>query len=175
LARIEKALVTQRDYAAAEEVRRARRATEEKLRTWQEALGRPIFSVDEKGIITLGAERAILQGGLAFDSARQRVVGWTQRGMIARWELPDNLAAGAYEVSIDYSCAPQEGGSIILKESFFTLTRKVEPTSGWEDRQSQVLGIIRLQSGAESLVMEVQNLTQSELFRLYQIRLVPVS
>jgi hypothetical protein len=175
LVRLEKNLVAQRDYRAAEEARRARAETEKKLREWQEVLGLPLFTADENGHITLTAPRAILQGGLAFDLSQQRLVGWTQRGLAARWELPYDLPAGAYEVVIDYSCAPGEGGTIVVKEGFFTLTRKITPSGGWDERLSRALGIIRLQSQAESFVIEAQQLTQSELFRLYQVKLIPVS
>lgn len=174
LIKLERSLVQERDYRAAIPVRNERRQMEERLMSLQppgEAPTQPYPG----GPITLTAETAETSGGVFHDPDKGALAGWTRPTARAQWKLSAPLSAGGYEVILEMACAPGSGGQVTVREDFHTLTRKVQPTAGWESFESQSLGTIRIRHNATGLDLQALTVEGDGLFLLRCVKLVPIA
>ncbi|NLS94503.1 MAG: sulfatase-like hydrolase/transferase [Planctomycetaceae bacterium] len=96
--------------------------------------------------------------------------GWKQPGEKVVWNL-DVLAAGQYEVTVTYGCAPSGmGGRFCVRAGEdASLTAEVKPTSNPEVFERFTLGTLRLPAGKARLTVEALDVKGSELMRLNRV------
>ncbi|MDB6003459.1 MAG: hypothetical protein JWR15_446 [Prosthecobacter sp.] len=100
------------------------------------------------------------------------ITGWSKVGATASWKLPA-LPPGGYEVMLRYRCGAAEGGTLLIKETRFTLTTSIETTiKGPEERNA---GTIKLSGGSGTLTLVAQALVTNNLMQLLGVELVPTS
>lgn len=100
------------------------------------------------------------------------LIGWSKVGAAATWKLP-KLPPGGYEVLLRYRCGAAEGGTLLIKESRFTLTTNIETTlKGPEERSAGTLKII---DGSGTLTLAAQSLVTNNLMQLLAVELAPCS
>jgi hypothetical protein len=175
LAGLEKQFTDARDYDAAITARDERkrlqnelaRLDKELLLLQQRSLERQIASLPDR--IKLPLESATLT-----DLRREggTITGWSKAGASASWKLP-TLPPGGYEVMLRYRCGAAEGGTLLIKETRFTLTTNIETTlKGPEERNA---GTIKISEGGGTLTLTAQTLITNNLMQLLGIELVPSS
>lgn len=96
--------------------------------------------------------------------------GWKQPGEKVGWNL-DVLAAGQYEVTVTYGCAPSGmGGRFRVRAGDdASLTAEVKPTGNPEVFERFTLGTLRLPAGKARLTVEAVEVKGSELMRLNRV------
>lgn len=169
---LEKRASSARDYAGAIEVSRVRKAAEAELevmakRAEQMNLAQP---TNTPASIQLSAAKAKLEGTM-YDAKADEITGWAKAAS-ATWTLP-NLPPGGYDVVLHYSCTATEGGSVVVKEAFYNLTRDIKaPTQGIAQL---ALGTLRIRDGAGSLTLTARSVLGGNLMHLHAVELIPVS
>lgn len=91
------------------------------------------------------------------------------------WLLPPGLKAGGYDVELTYSCPPEGGGELMLKEDRYTLNRVLKGTSSWDLYQTEVIGTLRLIANSRLLELSAVAVKGTELLHLKSIRLLPAA
>jgi hypothetical protein len=128
----------------------------------------------EKGQpVSLEMAHARLGGGVNYTSETGVLTGWAVTGASAGWLLPSGLEGGGYEVELTYASAPDAGGTLLLKEEFYTLRRTLEATAGAADFQTKIIGTLRLIPGSRLLELSAEAVKGSGLLELKSVRLIP--
>jgi hypothetical protein len=125
--------------------------------------------------VVLEVASAVLSNGVVYDATQGVLRGWTAAGAAARWLLPPGLKAGGYEVELTWSCAPDAGGEMIVKEDFYTMRRAVKPSTGWEAYQTEIIGTLRVLANSRLLELSAAAVKGSGLLQLKSIRLLPAA
>lgn len=107
-----------------------------------------------------------------YDSAAGVLTDWSAVGSCASWKLP-GLPAGGYEVVLKYSSDALEGGSLIVSETFFTLSSAVKTTlkAPIEDN----IGTLKIRDGTGELKISVKTLLHGNLMKLQSVELIPAN
>ncbi|HWB05652.1 MAG TPA: hypothetical protein VG796_21715 [Verrucomicrobiales bacterium] len=183
LQKLEKELAAKGDYSGAAKARQERRKVLPGPPA-QEAKGPAEPGVVAEGQpILLEAAKAIITGGVTYNSAMGALTGWNAAGAVVSWLLPPGMKAGGYEVELTWSC-PQEnaGTEFQLKEDRYNLRRILKPTSSWDLYQTEVIGTLRLI--ANSRVLEFSTVAvneaaaavrDSDVLHLKSVRLLPAA
>jgi hypothetical protein len=79
------------------------------------------------------------------------LTGWSGPEAIAEWRLPANHRQGGYIVELTYSTASQPQGKIVIRETFYTLTRLIQPGTPAGGFRSKAIGILRMRSNSPAL------------------------
>lgn len=172
---LEKELAAGGDYTGAARARRERRQlTPNAAREGRAGPARPA-EITADAPVELTPPAATLSGGVTFDAAVGVLTGWTSAGAAARWLLPPGLKSGGYSVELTWSCAPEAGGEVLLKEDKHTLRRTIKTTAGPDDYQTAVIGTLRLVSNSRVLEISAAAVKAPALFQLKSVRLIPVA
>jgi len=100
------------------------------------------------------------------------ITGWSKTGAAATWKLP-SLPAGGYEVLLRYRCGAAEGGTLLVKETRYSLTATIESTlKGPEERNA---GTLKISDGSGTFTLVVESLVTNNLMQLLAVELVPAS
>lgn len=175
LAELEKQSVADRDYDAAIIARDERKRLQNELSRLDKEL--LLLQTREQSLkttmlperIKLPLESATLQGPRREGGA---ITGWSQTGASAVWILP-KLPPGGYEVMLRYRCGAAEGGTLLIKESRFTLQTRIETTlKGPEERMA---GTLKISNGSGPLTLTAESLVTNNLMQLLAVELVPSS
>ncbi|MBL9129595.1 MAG: hypothetical protein JNG86_00235 [Verrucomicrobiaceae bacterium] len=175
MAALEKQLAAARDYEGAIRARNERQMSELELARLDKELlllqsrEQTLKAASLAARIPLPIDTAVLSGVTLVNGA---LSGWSKPGASATWKLPA-LPPGGYEIVLRYRCGPLEGGSIMARESRFTLTAPIETTlRGPEDRN---IGTLKLSEGATSLTLSAVTVVKDNLMQLIAVELLPAS
>jgi hypothetical protein len=151
LAMLEKQFAAARDYDAAITARDERKRLQGELTRLDKDL--LLLQTREQALKTallpdrvkLPLESATLKE-LRFEGGA--ITGWSKTGAAATWKLP-SLPAGGYEVLLRYRCGAAEGGTLLVKETRYSLTATIESTlKGPEERNA---GTLKISDGSGTL------------------------
>ena len=174
LEKLEKELAAAGDYAGAGHARRERRRiTGETGGGGNGQTASPPAVTDGQPVV-LEMAAAKLSGGIVFDAVAGILRSWSGTGA-ASWLLPPGLKAGGYEVELTWSCAPDAGGDLVIKEDRHSLRRAVTPSASWDDYQSEVVGTLRLLANCRLLEFTAAAVKGGGLLQLKSIRLLPAN
>lgn len=175
LRELEKKLATAHDFADAIRARDERTALEQELTALEQEL--PMLAARAAGEgkvlperIPMKLEDATLKGVKADKDGA--LTGWDDTNCSVTWLLP-GLPPGGYEVIIKYSCGKDEGGTVIVKESFYSLRGTVTPTEGKPLEKN--IGTLRVRDGHGLLTIAANAAPKGGLMRLWSLELAPVS
>ena len=170
-------LAAARDYEAAIPARDERQAVEREiarlekediiLTTREQAL-RSVLLPDR---IVLALDKAILSD-VIYDPARKVLTGWKRSGTGATWSLPA-LPPGGYEVVLRYSCDALEGGSILVKETVYTLSAPLGTTLKGPTEKN--IGTLKVSNGSGTLSILATNVLRDNLMNLHSVELIPAN
>ncbi len=174
---LERSLAKQRDYRGAIEAQQQRRRIESQLEREDKEL--LLLETREQSlrasllpeVIEMPLEEAKLKG-LSRPSGGGVIEGWSNPGVAAEWVLPD-LPPGGYEVYLRYRCGTVEGGSLLVEESRFTLTGRIETTMKGPERR--LLGTLKVTDGDGPFRLVAKTLVKDNLMQLLGVELVPAS
>lgn len=107
-----------------------------------------------------------------FDPNAGVLTDWSGTGASATWQLP-NLAPGGYEVVLKYQSGPLEGGSVLVQESFYTLSADLQTTL--KEATEHNLGTLRLRKGDGQLKLSARTILKSNLMQLHSVELIPAN
>ena len=173
LSALEKRAAAARDYPAALTLSKERKAAEAELELLAKRaalldVSQPASSAPS---LRLSASAAKLNGP-SYAAAEDAIIGWSSSAASATWTLP-SLAPGGYDVVLYYSCAGGEGGSLVVKEAFYTLARDLKsPTQGLAQ---QTLGTLRIREGAGTFTITARTVLGGNLMHLHAVELLPAS
>ncbi len=178
LGALEKQAASARDYDTAAAVRKERlqvlaeAASQEKLALLLETRqpGLDPSAASEK--IVLKIADAQLDGGVALDAVSGALTGWSHAGASATWKLPD-LPAGGYEVVLRYASGPMEGGTVLVQETFFTLTSNINTTLKGPEEQN--LGTLKIRDGSGTFKISAKTVLHDNLMQLLGVELLPAN
>lgn len=173
---LENGCVARRDYEMAAVVRDERLKTEEQLASL--AKQTPELRLAQTyggGPVTLAAKEAEVSRGVIFNVLQNVLEGWQMKGATVSWALPFPLAAGGYQVWLEWACAPGSGGKLEIKENFHTLEREITSTGGWSQFSARSLGTLRLGPNASRLHLTATEVKGEGLFLLRAVKLIPVA
>lgn len=175
LAALEKQAATTRDYDAAIIARDERKRLQSELvRLDKDLLLLQSREQTLKAALLADRIKLPLESATLSDLKREggAITGWTKAGAAATWKLPA-LPAGGYEVLLRYRCGAAEGGTLLIKESRFTLTATIETTlKGPEERSA---GTLKISEGSGTLTLTAQSLVTNNLMQLLAVELVPAA
>lgn len=172
LAKLEKELAEAGDYAGAGKARRERRRITGEDGGSGRGKPTPPPAVTDGQPIVLDMTAAKLSGGVVLDAAAGILRSWDSTGAVA-WLLPPGLKAGGYEVELAWSCAPDAGGEVVIKEDRYSLRRTVKPSASWDDYKTEVVGTLRLLANSKLLELTAAAVKGGGLLQLKSIRLLP--
>ena len=175
LLKLEKELADKGDYSGAAKARTERRAVQQGSGDSETTAPTVPAAVDGKQPVVLEVAAAVLSGGVAYDAAQGILKGWSAAGAAARWLLPPGLKAGGYEVELTWSCAPDAGGDMIVKEDFYSLRRAVKPSTSWDSYQTEIIGTLRVLANSRLLELSAAAVKGAGLLQLKSIRLLPAA
>lgn len=175
LGELEKKLATAHNFANAIRARDERVALEQEITALDQEL--PMLTARAAGEgkvlperIAMKLDEATLTGvKLDKDGA---LTGWSDTASAAAWLLP-GLPPGGYEIIIKYSCGKDEGGAVIVKESFYSLRGAVAPTG--DKPMEKNIGTLRVRDGHGILILAANAPPKGGLMRLWSLELAPVS
>jgi hypothetical protein len=174
LQKLEKEMAAGGDYAGAAKARAERRKVVACADVPETAPKVPSAVPDGEPVI-LEAANAIVSGTVAYNAANGVLSGLRTAGAVVSWLLPPGLKAGGYEVELTYSCPPEGGGELMLKEDRYTLNRVLKGTSSWDLYQTEVIGTLRLIANSRLLELSAVAVKGTELLHLKSIRLLPAA
>ncbi|MGV3659519.1 MAG: hypothetical protein ACO1TE_05025 [Prosthecobacter sp.] len=175
LATLEKQFAEAHDYDAAITARDERKRLQNELNRLDKEL--LLLQTREQAVkvstlperIKLPLDAATLAGLRREGGA---ITGWSKVGSSATWKLPV-LPPGGYEVMLRYRCGAAEGGTLLIKETRFTLSASIETTlKGPEERNA---GTLKISEGAGTLTLAAQSLFTNNLMQLLGVELVSAS
>ena len=176
LTTLEKQAVAARDYDPAGAVRSEHQrvtteiASQEKLALLLKARQTTTDSNSSASRILLKISDAKLEG-VTLDAATQCLTGWAA-GASATWKLPD-LPPGGYEVILKCSSGPLEGGTVQIKEAFYSLTGTISTTMKGVEEQN--LGTLKIRDGSGTLKITALTVLKSNLMQLQSVELLPAN
>ncbi len=172
---LEKKLATAHDFAGAIRARDERLALEQEITALEQEL--PTLTARAIGEGKVLPERIPLKledatlSGVKLDKDGS-LTGWSDTAYRATWNLP-GLPAGGYEVILKYSCGKDEGGEVLVKESFYTLHGTVTPAN--DKLVEKNLGTLRIRDGHGTLTLAANAPPKGGLMRLWSLELAPAS
>lgn len=175
LSALEKQFAEARDYDAAITAREERKRLQNELNRLDKELlllqtrelAVKVSALPER--IKLPLDAAVLTGVRREGGA---ITGWSKIGASASWKLPV-LPPGGYEVMLRYRCGAAEGGTLLIKETRFTLSTSIETTlKGPEERNA---GTLKISEGASTLTLAAQSLFTTNLMQLLGVELISAS
>lgn len=175
LQELEKKLATAHDFANAIRTRDERLALEQEITALEQEL--PMLTARAAGEGKVLPERILLKldeatlKGVILDKDGA-LTGWGDTSGSVSWLLP-GLPAGGYEVILKYSCGKDEGGEVLVKESFYTLRGTVTPTNDKPIEKN--IGTLRIRDGRGILTLSANAPPKGGLMRLWSMELAPVS
>lgn len=175
LQQLEKDLAAKGDYTGASKARKERLDIMAGLAPAEVSAGNPPAAIESGQPVTLSANSARLSGGVTYDSKQGILTGWSAVGAAASWLLPPGLKGGGYEVELTWSCSPDAGGELLLKEDFYTLRRPVKASSSWDVYQTDIIGTLRLLTNSRLLELSAAVVKGTGLLQLKSIRLLPAA
>ena len=170
-------LAAVRDYEAAIPVRDERQAVEREIsRLEKEDL---LLTTREQALrsallperIVLALDKAILSD-VTYDPARKIITGWKRSGSGATWSFPA-LPPGGYEVVLRYSCDALEGGTILVRETIYTLSASMGTTLKGPVEKN--IGTLKVSNGSGTLSILATNVLRDNLMNLHAVVLIPAS
>lgn len=175
LRELEKKLVAAHDFATAIRARDERLALEQEVTALEQEL--PMLAARAAGEGQMLAERIPLKPEDAVLTGVNKdkdgaLTGWSDTSCSVTWKLPE-LPAGGYEVILKYSCMKDEGGEVLVKESFYSLRGTVTPSDGKPMEKN--IGTLRIRDGRGTLTLAATAPTKGGLMRLWSLELAPVS
>jgi hypothetical protein len=174
LEQLEKELAGRGEYAAATRARQERKLINPVAAVETTAPTVPAV-VPEGQPLVLEVSAATLSGGVVYDATLGVLRDWKAAGAAARWLLPPGLKTGGYEVELTWSCPPDAGGDLLLKEDFYTLHSAVKPSTGWDDFHTEIIGTLRLLASSRILELSSAAVKGAGLLHLKSIRLLPAA
>lgn len=175
LRELEKKLATTHNFAEAIRARDERIALEQEITALEQEL--PMLTARAAGEgkvlperIPMKLDEATLTGvKLDKDGA---LAGWGESSGSASWLLP-GIPPGGYEVILKYSCGKDEGGPVLVKESFYSLRGTLTPT---DNKPMEInLGTLRVRDGRGILTISTDASPKGGLMRLWSLELAPAS
>lgn len=175
LTALEKQFVEAHDYDAAITARDERKRLQNELNR----LDKELLLLDTRDLALKASQlpdrvKLPLDGATLNDLRREggAITGWTKVGASATWKLPA-LPPGGYEIMLRYRCGAAEGGTLLIKETRFTLSASIETTlKGPEERNA---GTLKISEGGGKLTLAAQSLFTNNLMQLLGVELVPAS
>ncbi len=172
---LEKSRADARDYSGAIEARDLRKRLEMELERLDKEL--LLLQTREQSLyasllpdrIKLPLDEAKLNG---VKKEGGSLTAWSKAGASATWAL-NKLPPGGYEVILRYRCSPVEGGSLVVKESRFTLQADVETTL--KGPQERNIGTLKITDGSGSFSITARTVLKDNLMHLLAVELVPAS
>lgn len=172
---LEKSRADARDYSGAIEARDLRKRLEMELERLDKEL--LLLQTREQSLyasllpdrIKLPLDEAKLNG---VKKEGGSLTAWSKAGASATWAL-NKLPPGGYEVILRYRCSPVEGGSLVIKESRFTLQADVETTL--KGPQERNIGTLKITDGSGSFSITARTVLKDNLMHLLAVELVPAS
>lgn len=174
LAKLEKELAGAGDYAGAGKAQRERRKVSGETDSGGSRSLNPPPAVTDGQPIVLDMAAATLGGGIIHDAAAGILRNWSGTGVVS-WLLPPGIKPGGYEVELTWSCAPDAGGDMLIKEDRHSLRRTVKPSASWEDYKTEVVGTLRLLANSRLLEITAAAVKGGGLLHLKSIRLLPAN
>ncbi len=176
LTALEKKAVTVRDYDSAIAARTERLKLEAVV-TAQEKLSLLLAARQGKEAVE-APERIVFKPAEAkldrvrLDAAAGVLTDWEGPGSSATWKL-SGLPPGGYEVVLRYSSGALEGGSVMVQESFFSLTSDLQTTlKGFTDTN---IGTLKIRDGDGSLKVSARTVLKDNLMQLQSVELIPAN
>ena len=135
----------------------------------------PAEVVAADGTLTLPATKAFLHGDqITFELEFWNIGYWSGEHDFAVWKvrLP---AAAAFDVYLDYACAPDSAGNkLVLEGADPVLRTVVASTGGWERYTLTKLGTVKLPAGEGRVSVRPDGPVKGALLDLRNVYLVPV-
>ena len=131
---------------------------------------------DTKGVFTLGAKDATIQGAtLKFEEEHQALGFWSDTGDYPQWTLRVK-SSGKYLATVEYACiAADAGGEFELQVDGKAVGKRliVPNTGGWGNFQIKGVAQIELDSGLHTFEVKALKKKGGSMMNLRQIRLIP--
>jgi hypothetical protein len=177
LLEMERAAVTQRNYALAAKIKTERLNAGKELGISLTEMGGATLAastgvLELDGSVTMSAPSATLGGSVTMDAEKAALTGWSSTQCFARWKLPTGLKTGGYEVELTYSCAAG-GGSFIVKEDQYSLKREAKDSGSWASFRPEICGTLRVKASSQNLQISAASVLGEGLFYLKMVRLLP--
>lgn len=176
LTAIEKKAVVARDYDSAIAARTERLKLEAEVAA-QEKLSLLLAARQGKEAVE-APERIVFKPAEAkldrvrLDAAAGVLTDWEGPGSSATWKL-SGLPPGGYEVVLRYSSGALEGGSVMVQESFFSLTSDVPTTlKGFTEAN---IGTLKIRDGDGILKVSAKTVLKDNLMQLQSVELIPAN
>lgn len=176
LMKLEDEFAARRDYESAARVKMERGALEARLGdklagALPEAADLPP-AAPEEDLLLLAKDGEISGEGVKLIAGG--AVSFEDAGGALAWKLPRALSRGGYEIIVEYGCAIAGGGAFALREPFYFLRGKAEPTGGWDAYKPVMIGTLRVKERADTLTFVVPA-SSGHILNLRSIRVVPAS
>jgi putative membrane-bound dehydrogenase-like protein len=113
---------------------------------------------------------------LTFAADPPRFTNWKSANDRVEWDF-EITTAGVYDVTIEYACPRDGGGTFVVDGAGSRFTGKAEPTAGRDDFRSVLLGRVALEPGRRRIVVRSSGVGPSspepvgELFDLASMKL----
>lgn len=131
-------------------------------------VGSPSLPSNSTSVILLPKE-AVVHGLLQLSPTAETIASWKTVDDSLEWKL-NNLPPGGYEVIMEYSCLPNEGGRFQLSEAFHSLTGIITSTGGQLVKKN--IGTLRIKTGDGKLTMKALSIIDGRsLLQLKSIEL----
>jgi putative membrane-bound dehydrogenase-like protein len=129
---------------------------------------------DSEGVLHLRATSAEIYGPtLVFEETYRNLGYWSSADDEAAWTVAVPRA-GRYVVSMEYACAPEAAGNVLVFEGGREPVRvKVETTKSWDSYRRVRLGVVELEAGERRMVVRPDGEVKGALIDLKEVRLVP--
>lgn len=172
---LERELAGKGDYAGAAKAKRERQKVQPSADEPEVTAPTTPGAVEPGQPVSLEPGAATLAGGVTRNAESGILSNWSGVGAAARWLLPPGLRPGGYEVELTWSCAPDSGGDLVVKEDRYSLRRTVKASSSWDVYQTEIIGTLRLIANSQLLELSAAAVKGSGLLQLKSIRLLPVA
>lgn len=166
-----------RDYDTAINVRNERQKLESQL-TSQQKVSLLLAARQQTAAGETQADRLVLKPseakleGVKYDNTADVLTNWASSGASATWQLR-NLPPGGYEVVLHYASGPLEGGTVVVQETFYSLSGDLQTTlKGFGE---QALGTLRIRDGDGTLKVSAKTVLRSNLMQLKSVELIPAN
>ena len=123
-----------------------------------------------QGIVSLKMGDAKLEG-VKMDPTTGALIDWVGAGSHASWTLP-GIPPGGYEVVLRYASSATQGGTLEVREAFYSLTADTKITLRGAEEHN--LGTLRVRSGGGPLTVTATNVSKGGLMELAAVELRPV-
>lgn len=126
--------------------------------------------------VTLDIAMARCSGGARYDERRQRIRNWDTVGATALWDLDAETPPGRYELIVNRSTGPGEGGSFEIfagNADAVQGTVATDPDAAWDKQERMLAGVVVIGPDTRTLAITCTSLEKSYLWILYGVTLAP--